>query len=73
MFKKNLATTIMTHKLDSQMLLNFYANTEKLIPLSWQEMFRNSQSLDEAIASIDSTYAPIDRPNTTILISAKKT
>ena len=42
------------------MILNFYANTEKLIPTSWQEMFRNSQTLDEAIASIDSTYAPIE-------------
>ena len=42
------------------MILNFYANTEKLIPHTWIEMFRNSQTLDEAIASIDSTYGPIE-------------
>ena len=59
-FKKNLATTIQTHKLDEKMILNYYANTEKLIPHSWIEMFRNSQTLDEAIASIDSTYGPIE-------------
>ena len=42
------------------MILNYYANAEKLVPSSWVEMFRNSQSLDEAIASIDSTYGPIE-------------
>ena len=59
-FKKNLATTISTHKLDEKMILNYYANAEKLVPASWVEMFRNSQSLDEAISSIDSTYGPIE-------------
>ena len=60
MFKKNLTTTIMTHKLDPQMLLNFYANNDKLVPSSWQEMFRNSKTLEEAIESLDSTYPPIE-------------
>merc|ERR1712020_272228 len=59
-FKKNLATTMSTHKLDEKMILNYYANAEKLVPASWVEMFRNIQSLDEAISSIDSTYGPIE-------------
>ena len=59
-FKCALHNCVAQHKLDTKILLLHYATDARLLPVSMQEVFQASETLEQALETIGSRFPPLN-------------